>query len=125
MQTKSDKKDGIRMDAAEIIDQFKEIVTSHYLDVLLENTRKGKFWIEISFAKIAKHNPMLADSLLDDPDETLKAAEIAGEQLIGEGTKEIKIRITNLPKSQRVPIRNIRSQHIDKLICIEGIITTF
>ena len=78
----------------------------------------------IDFQKLELFDPDVADFLLENPDDFFKAADEAlfsvelGEEL----EKSVKIRVTNLPEHVIVPIKNIRSKHIDKFIGIEGII---
>ncbi|MDD5178625.1 MAG: minichromosome maintenance protein MCM, partial [Candidatus Nanoarchaeia archaeon] len=79
------------------------------------------FSIVIDFKKLALFSPELSDMLLEDPEEILKAAEIAIQNL--DLTKKlIRVRLSNLPDSQKVPIKDIRSIHLSKLITFEGIV---
>lgn len=53
----------------------------------------------------------------------LKAAELAVSQLETTGdTKGFTLRFRNIPPSSTILIRDIRSQHLNKFICIEGIV---
>jgi len=111
------------MDVSEQIRKFKEIIENNYYDTLLESVRKGKKHIIVDFSAIPKHDPELASELLDNPEELIKAFELAIEQFdFQEDIKNFKIRLKNLPESQKIMIRNIRSQHIGKLLMAEGIV---
>jgi len=57
------------------------------------------------------------------PEEAIKAAELAIEQIDLPGEKAIWfVRIENLPNSQKVMIRDIRSKQLGHLLRIEGVI---
>ena len=76
----------------------------------------------IDFADLSKYDPDLASDLLDSPEESIKAIEKSIEQFDVEGLKNFRIRFHNLPQSQFVMVRNIRSQHINKFLFVNGII---
>ncbi|MFH1642972.1 MAG: minichromosome maintenance protein MCM [Nanoarchaeota archaeon] len=109
------------MDANEQINKFKEFIESNYHSQLIENVRKGDQFLIIDFAELSKFDPDLANILLDQPDEVIKAGELAVLQFDLQ-EKNIKIRFVNLPESRRIMIRNIRSKHINKLLLIEGVV---
>jgi replicative DNA helicase Mcm len=117
------KDDGIMLDANEQVKLFGEFIEQNYYPELLEKARKGEKFILIDFIELSKFNPELAELMLDHPDDVIKAGEIAIEQFdLPKKTKSFLIRIKNLPESQKVLIRNIRSSHLGKLLCMEGIV---
>ncbi|MFO7881175.1 MAG: minichromosome maintenance protein MCM [Kosmotogaceae bacterium] len=109
------------METEEIIEGMYEVIKTFYETELLENIRKGKKYIIIDYNHISRTNILLADELLNDPEDFLKAAEVCAERFTDK-EKNIIIRIKNLPKTQNIRIRDLRSEHIEKLICIEGVI---
>jgi len=109
------------MDTLEQINEFKKLIEDHYLDQFYENLRKGKKYLEIDYSIIAKTNIRLADFLLSKPEDVIKACEMACEQFDIE-YKNIKIRFKNLPKTEKIRIRDIRSKDLGKLLYIEGIV---
>ncbi|MBS3176129.1 minichromosome maintenance protein MCM, partial [Candidatus Woesearchaeota archaeon] len=109
------------MDASQQISTFKELLESQYHAELLERIRKGQSWIEIDFAELSKFSPELADAFLDMPEEVLKAGELAVRQ-IESTSAEFSLRIFNLPESQRLQIRDIRSKHLNKCYIFLGIV---
>lgn len=109
-----------QLDAATQIELFKEFFENSFHAELLENIRRGKNRLVIEFDKLAQFSPELADLLLEEPENTLKAASIAVEQL--EGAKNFHVRFKELPDSQEIPIRNLRSNHLAKFIQITGIV---
>jgi replicative DNA helicase Mcm len=111
------------MDVSEQINKFQQFLEASYSNKLIEVMQKGEDALVIDFSDLLKFNPELAEIMLDSPDDILKVAELALENLAVEGdVKKISIRITNLSDSQYVKIKDIRSQHIGKFIYIDGIV---
>ncbi|MBI4451179.1 hypothetical protein HY642_04345 [Candidatus Woesearchaeota archaeon] len=110
------------MDATELIRTWAEFLEKTYYAQLLENLRKGERWLHVDFAELARFSPECADVLLDQPEECLKAAEIAVQQSEEQQGKPFSVRIHKLPASQTILVRHIRSQHLGKLIATEGIV---
>jgi len=109
------------MDVAEQINRFQEFFEGYYKGELLENVRKGKESIIIDFSLFSEFSHELAELLLEEPRETLKAAEMAVQNIdLPEEVKRFKVRIKNLPKEHKTLIMNIRSRHLGKLMLIEG-----
>ncbi|MCB9358533.1 minichromosome maintenance protein MCM [Candidatus Woesearchaeota archaeon] len=102
---------------------LQEFLERHYHSKLLDAISKGDRSLKINFALLAKFNPEIADILLDQPEETLKALEIAVEQFdLPNQIKNFTIRIDNLPRTQRVLLRDIRSEHLGKFLWFEGVV---
>src|SRR3990167_4149020 len=82
--------------------------------------RKTKNALYIDFMKLTEISNKLSDEILSAPEETLGIIELAVEEtgLLS----NIRIRLYNLPKSQEIKIRNLRSKHLNALIVVEGII---
>lgn len=77
----------------------------------------------IDFKEITHFSPHLADTLLDEPEESLKYAHLALKEICDADNIEPKdIFITNPPESTRKSIRSVRVMDIGKLVTIEGII---
>ncbi len=111
------------MEAPDQIRRFGEFLDKHYKAELLERVRKGEYFLVIDFTFLSSYDPELANDLLDSPEETIKAAEVAIEQFdLPEGIKHIHVRITNIPQNQKLLIRHIRSNHLGPLFVVEGIV---
>ncbi|MEM4260752.1 MAG: hypothetical protein QXG00_05940, partial [Candidatus Woesearchaeota archaeon] len=107
-------------DRTEIIHDFFETI---YYDELLSTIAKGIKYFVVDFNEISKFNPELADELLDEPEEIIREMEICLEKFdFQENIKNFRIRIKNIPESRNIKIGNIRSDHINKFICIKGIV---
>jgi len=106
------------MDASEQIEKFQDFFEISYKKELPELVRKGRKSLIVDFSNLIKFDPDLAELLLQEPEEVMKAAEMALEQFdLG---VSLRVRFNNLPLSQMVFIRDIRSSHIDSLIFFEG-----
>ncbi|MBI2651102.1 minichromosome maintenance protein MCM [Candidatus Woesearchaeota archaeon] len=112
----------IKIDVTEQIKKFHEFIESYYYQQIAENFEKGNKFIVIDFAELSKFDIDIANALLEMPEDTIRAAELSIEQFDLENIKGFRVRFTNLPESQRIMIRNVRSQHIGKFIMVEGIV---
>ena len=112
----------MELNVIEQIKRFQEFIDSNYYEALLENARKGNRFLVVDFAELSKYDPDLATELLDFPEETIKAIEKSIEQFDVDGLRNFKVRFHNLPQSQRIMIRDIRSKHINTLLFVDGVI---
>jgi len=85
-----------------------------------ESLRKANNVIFIDFMQITEFSNKLSDEILAKPEETLALIETAIEE---SGLKDKpRVRLTNLPETQFIKIRDLRSKHLDELITLEGIV---
>ncbi|HII17265.1 TPA: minichromosome maintenance protein MCM [Candidatus Woesearchaeota archaeon] len=111
------------MDAVEQIQKFTEFFDSGYKEALLRCVREDKQHIAVDFSNISRFDPDLGDILLEQPEEVLKAAELAIEQIdLGRDAGRIRVRLENIPESQHLMIKDIRAKHLGKLHFIEGVV---
>ncbi|MAH03602.1 hypothetical protein CMI39_02335 [Candidatus Pacearchaeota archaeon] len=108
-----------KLKSGELTIEAKNFFNFHKKE-LGESIRKGNNVIYIDFMKLTEFSNKLSDEILTNPEETLRIIELAMEEsgLIS----NVRIRLTNLPETQQIKIRNIRSKHLNELIIIEGII---
>jgi replicative DNA helicase Mcm len=114
-----------RLDSTEQMRRFKDFVENHYYGELLEIVRLGKKSIPIDFSKLIKFDPELSEEILENPEDLIKACELTLSDFDvskSDDQKRIHIRFFNLPKSQNMLVRNIRSEHIGRFIHIEGVV---
>lgn len=109
------------MDVSEHIEKFKEFFEEYYLEDIHKAVNLGKGSVVIDFINLIEHEPELADELLESPEDSIKASEMALEQfdIID---KPLRVRFTNLPGGQFKKISDIRSDNLDKFLIIEGIV---
>jgi replicative DNA helicase Mcm len=111
------------VEVSEQINLFYKLIETEYYNDLLRQVSKGQKFLKIDFNSLSRFNPEIAEILLEDPEEIIKAAEMAVDSFDIEGdTKNFKIRFFNLPESQEIKIREIRSSHIGKFIEILGLV---
>ena len=105
------------------VEDFEEFFRQNYLTELEAAAMAGKKSIVIDFSLLDKYKPELADKLLSDPENTIKAARdsILNMDLLGENI-EIEPRFKNLPERFSLRIRNLRSEHIGKFVCLDGVV---
>ena len=81
------------MDMNEQIEAFKDFFDDTYKNELYMAVMSGKKSLSIDFAKLAKHNPDLAELLIQDPEDLIKASEMAIEHFdLPKPTKHFRIR---------------------------------
>ncbi|MEM4336987.1 MAG: minichromosome maintenance protein MCM [Candidatus Woesearchaeota archaeon] len=109
------------MDVADEIKKYSEFFETNYKAQIVEASRRGEKFIVIDFAELSKYDLNLAERLLDNPEESIRAAEISLEQFDIDSSK-FRVRFKNLPLSQLLFIRDIRSEHLGKFISLRGIV---
>lgn len=109
------------MEIQEQIKKFGEFIEGFYKEQLLKRIKKDERFLLIDFSELTKFEPELADDLLDAPEEVIKAAEIAIEQLDAPGeVRGFKARFFHLPKTLRKSPHEIASKDINKFISLVG-----
>lgn len=111
-----------KIEASEQIRLFHEFLESSCYSQLVDNLRKDHKFVAVDFVELSKFDLDLANELLENPEDTIKAAEIAVAQFDLENIQGFKVRFFNLPNSHGIMIRNIRSTHIGKLIKVDGVV---
>ncbi|MDD5650757.1 MAG: ATP-binding protein [Candidatus Nanoarchaeia archaeon] len=112
----------MKIDVQKQIEVFKDFFDANYKREIHRIIQEGKDSLIINFADLAQFDFELSEQLIEEPEETIKSAEIALEQFDLIKKKKIKARFINLPKSQEIEIRNFRSVNLSKLIIIMGIV---
>ncbi len=91
-----------------------------YKKELGESIKKGNNVVHLDFINLTEFSNKLSEDILTDPEESLSLFELALEEL---GLIEsARVRLINLPESQEIKVRNIRSKHLNEMIVVEGII---
>jgi replicative DNA helicase Mcm len=112
VENERSKKDGLMIEAKNFFDFYKKD--------LGDSIRKGNSVVFLDFMKLTEFSSKLSEEILSNPEETLGIVELAIEEL---GLlKNVRIRLFNIPKSQEIKIRDIRSRHLNEMIALEGII---
>ncbi|TAL48065.1 minichromosome maintenance protein MCM [archaeon] len=107
----------------DVPEKTAEFLSEFYKNQLSMAASEGAKSINVDFALLDQFDVQLADRLLDSPDETIPLMEEAVKQLdVGPIDPKLRLRFFNLPESKNIRIRNLRAEHIGKLIVIDGII---
>ncbi len=108
----------------EIIDRFEVFLKKKYIRALAKAVKSGEGSIQIDYGDLDLFDPVLADHLINEPNKTVELFMdvIASMDLSLEQGAAIIPRFHNLPESENIFIRNIRSKHIAKMIVIEGLV---
>ncbi len=118
----------------EIVDRdadWSKFLKSRYRKQLAELTREYPYRrsLQIDYRELesfGKTGLRIADELLDNPGKVIQDVRgaVRNHQLVkdreGQPAKELNIRFVNLPRT--VGIRQIRSDHINRFISVEGIL---
>ncbi len=104
------------------IEKIKEFVETVYQDQLNDTIKKGRKSLSIDFKEFSKYDVEIAEQLLNEPLEVIQNFEMALDQIEISTGKSIRVRFLNLPETQKIAIRNIRSHNLGNLITIEGIV---
>jgi len=118
-----------------LVEQLSEFLKSFkdrhgrlkYKERIKEMILLGKKSLVIDFEDLLEFNPAIADKLIREPDEVLKAFSDAIRNEVSiedpkyaEEVESFIARIRGIP--EKVRIRDLRSDHVGKLISIDGIL---
>lgn len=103
----------------ELIIEAKNFFDS-YKKEIGDSLRKATNVIYLDFLQLTEFSNKLSDEIIANPEEALRLIEVAFEE--SGLVSNVRVRLTNLPDSQLIKVRNIRSKHLNELVVIEGII---
>ncbi len=104
-------------DDAQLVADFEGFLRRAYYTKLIDASNSNSALI-VDFKDLDEFNSTLSDLLLEDPKKFFDIVERALSQV--EIPTKVAVRIFNLPSS--VQIRDLRAKHINKFICVEGIV---
>ncbi|WP_297519300.1 LAGLIDADG family homing endonuclease [Thermococcus sp.] len=104
-------------------DEGREVYLNKLKDLLTLTPKRS---LSIDWTHLNSFDPELAAELLENPEESILAAEdaiqiVLREQLLKEDEFKVHARFFNLPKT--LLVKELGSEHINRLIQVEGIIT--
>ncbi len=116
-----------KQEGSPFVERFEEFFNTEqkkYIERIIESYPDERSVI-VDFKILEKFDPILADELLDNPDPVMEAAHTAIQNIhIPTLTTEAfkpHVRFSNLPKDREISIRNIGAKHLNKMICVEGL----
>jgi replicative DNA helicase Mcm len=104
------------------IERIKDFIETVYQKDLNESVKTGKKFLVIDFKELSKYDVEIAEQLLNEPLEIIQNFEMALDQIEIASNKNILARFKNLPDTQKITIRNIRSINLGSLMVVEGIV---
>jgi replicative DNA helicase Mcm len=115
--------DVIAMEHEELVERFSEFLNEFYIDDLITALTESRKSIEVDFSLLDRFDVDVADHIFDEPDDVIKAVEEAVKQIdIGLPDAKLRVRFFNMPKSKEMRIRNVRAEHIDRLLVVDGVV---
>ena len=103
--------------------EYRTFLEKYCKKELLDVAQKGKKSLQIDWQNISKYNPTLAENILTSPKESLEYINSAiSEEELGDLKSPIRARIVNLPPSQKLRIRDLRSRNLGQLITCNALI---
>lgn len=108
------------MDSERMEEFFREFCERE----ILAAAKQGKSSITVDFDVFDRHCQQIAEKLLNDPETMLpEIGKAASEAIdIPEGQVKFTVRFKNLPEQQMIRIRSLRSEHIGKFVCVDGVV---
>src|SRR3989344_2443586 len=108
---------------ADLLLRFEALLSKDFYPRLVEAVHK-RLPLIIDFQEFEQLDHELADYFLENPDLCFKAIyeSVENTDVGGAVDYKLNIRFRNIPQSQTVKIRDLRSKHIGKFIVVDGII---
>lgn len=80
--------------------------------------------LAVTYSDIDRFDPDFASFILNHPDRALEKGEEVVKRLMNPNKAgiEIHLRIKELPRDSRIDIRELRSEHLGKLLSVEGMV---
>ncbi|MEK6927327.1 MAG: minichromosome maintenance protein MCM [Nanoarchaeota archaeon] len=103
----------------ELIQEAKNFLKSNRKHIG-ESIRTGERVVVIKFTTISEYSPDLAEAILETPEPVIILLEQAMDEL--GFIKDLRVRFSELPKTAKTKVREIRAKHLDQLIEVEGIV---
>jgi len=117
---KAEKEQKRAMESAQIQEKMRQETLQEKINTFLKNCkleRENKLLI-LDFNDILTEDVEMADYLLDKPIEFIELIKLHYDD-------RYDIKFINFPDSINVHIENIRKEHLNKIVCIEGRLTSF
>ncbi|MBS3107687.1 minichromosome maintenance protein MCM [Candidatus Woesearchaeota archaeon] len=107
---------------SEQIEKFQGFFEQEFKNELNEVISGEVKSLQVDFLKLTVFDMELAEMLLENPKDLIRAGELALNNIDGLEEKQLRLRLFNLPKAQQKEIRDIRSKHLGKFISFRGLI---
>ncbi|MBI5332142.1 MAG: hypothetical protein HZB65_01070 [Candidatus Aenigmarchaeota archaeon] len=106
------------MEKHEVLYNF---LREYYHSEVQQQLTEDKPALSIDFSLLDIYDPVIADQLLEQPDAVLKEFKEA-VKLFDSSMEKMNVRVRNLPEKRLIRLRNLRAEHIGKLISTDVIV---
>ncbi len=111
-------------------EEIKEILEKFFYDEIVEAIVKEKRRVVLDFSEIERINIAIAAGILNYPEQVIPLFESAIAEIKPPTPKEfeegkqirLRVRFKNLPESCKVEIKDLRSEHLGKMVVVEGVV---
>ncbi|MBS3055741.1 MAG: minichromosome maintenance protein MCM [Candidatus Aenigmarchaeota archaeon] len=110
------------MEKGDIQEKFSQFLREFYYNELVTAVSEGRKSINVDFSVLEKFDSELADYTLENPEEIFQIAEESLKQVDLPSDLKLRVRFFNLPELREIRIRNLRAEHIGKLIVVDGMV---
>lgn len=111
------------LDSKTLIKKFHGFFDESMQKEIRKAIHDDKSFLPVSFFDISEYDIDLGEQLLANPQDVLLIMEQTLKQFYeGDSNTYLKIRLTTLPSTEKVMIRDIRSEHLGKLVMLEGLV---
>ncbi len=111
------------LDAKSLIRKFHGFFEEYKINDIRKAANEGQESLLVNFFDISEYDIELAEQLLSFPDDVIGLMEQTLKQFLDdEEDKTLRVRLTSLPVTEKLMIRNIRAEHLNKLVIIEGLV---
>ncbi len=109
------------LESKELIKRFHGFFEEYKKKDIKKSIHDGETFLKVSFFDISEYDFELGEQLLGFPQDVIAIMEETISQMHSEDVR-LKVRLTSLPSTEQVMIREIRSEHLGKLIFLEGLV---
>lgn len=101
-------------------EKLHEFLRQFYYNELLQLTKEEKPFLVVDFNLLDRFDPVLSEKLLEQPVSAFESFEKA-VSLFDMGLK-LPVRIKSIPEKRNIRLRNLRAEHIGKLLVTDVIV---
>ncbi|MBI4017605.1 MAG: minichromosome maintenance protein MCM [Candidatus Aenigmarchaeota archaeon] len=107
-----------------MIEKLEAFVREFCYEKLMEAAREGRTYVNVDYGDLDRFDPILSEVLLKAPNRFFTDLEEALKNIdLGtEGKRRIAFRFENAPDEVKIRIKDLRSEHLGKLVKIEGMV---
>ncbi len=111
------------LDSKTLMKKFHLFFEEYKRAEIRKSINEGKPTLLVSFFDISEYDIELGDHILAHPEDSIRIMEETLKQFYeDEPLETMRVRLTSLPSTEKLMIRDIRSEHLGKLIMIEGLV---